>query len=265
MKKLSLLCFAVVAFLATACQKNVQPTLSLTAGNEYVSQGDEVEAGTEVWFGFQCTGNKLETLKVTISGPLGTISSDSCLLNGAESANETIKVVINQLGTISMNAVLEDAKGQKATASLTFECVGQPNAFFVGNYQGVAFVEGTVASTSVPYSYPISTDVMPVSAIISAGEQADQVVIELNYDGIVYSTTGIIEGNHVDFEPFDINLVIDGSSYNGTLDLEGEKTADVLDVTGAVEASGNAYVEGFPVSIPVILSGTVHGEMNLLR
>ena len=264
MKKIHLLFIAVIALLATACEKKVPPTLTLSKGEAYVAEGDEVEVGTEVMFNFISEGKKLETLTVTISSPTANLYSETFNLNGEDHATTTVKQSFNETGRITMNAVLKDAKGQTAITALSFESIAKPTLFFLGYYEGYSVLDGTIVSTLIPYSYPIPPDQNPISAIVTESDQDDMVNISLTYDGITYATTGTIEGVHIDFAPFDVDLEIDGSIVTGTIDLEGDKNGNILIVTGTIEGEGTVNVEEFPVALPVTLSGTVNGEMKQL-
>ena len=264
MKKLQLLFIAVIAILATACEKKVPPTLTLAKGDAYVAEGDEVEVGTEVVFDFISEGKKLETLSVTISSPTTRLYSETFNLNGEDHATTTVKQSFNETGRITMNAVLQDAKGQTATTTLSFESIAKPTSFFVGSYDGYTVIDGTIVSTLIPYSYVIPADEVPISAIVTESDQEGKVNISLTYDGITYATSGTITGVHIDFAPFDVDMEIDGSVITGTIDLEGDKNGDILLVTGTIEGKGTVNIEDLPVALPVTLSGTVSGEMKQL-
>lgn len=263
MKKFHLLCIAVIALLATACVKNVPPTLTLTyqLGDNF----PEVEVGSTVTFNFNCQGKKLENLKVTFTNDGATFRSEEFSLAGAENAAKTLTFILNQTGHITMNAILQDAKGNTATASCNFESIAKPTSFFIGNYSGYTVIDGTVAATQIPYSYPIPHDQVPVSAIVTESDQDGMVNISLTYDGITYATTGTIMGLHIDFAPFDVEIEVSESLITGTIDLEGDKNGETLLVTGTIEGEGSVTLDDFPIAMPVTLSGTVSGEMNLQR
>lgn len=260
MKKLTLAFLAIIALMATSCNKSVPPTLSFTyeMGDSY----PEVEVGTTVTFNFDCQGKKLEILKVTFACDGTIFKSEEFDLASAASATKTMTFDLTQSGHIAMNAILQDAKGQTATTSLGFESIAKPTSFFIGDYSGYTVIDGTIVSTSIPYSYPIPPDQVPISATVSESEQSGMVNISLTYDGITYATTGTISGLHIDFAPFDVEIEVDGSLVTGTIDLEGDKNDDSLLVTGSIEGNGTVTLEDFPVELPVTLSGTVSGVMN---
>ncbi len=126
MKKLALalVCFASLAFFAS-CVKEGQPTIQVLNAEGYVQDGATVNTGEQIDFGFvmassAVTNSQLATLIVTVDG----IGWDTIDLTGeteytyrdyVEYAPERDDI----LGTSVINAVVTDAAGQTATASIT--------------------------------------------------------------------------------------------------------------------------------------------------
>lgn len=261
MKKLTLACLAILALMAISCNKNVPPTLALTY--ELGDNLSEVEVGTTVNFHFDCQGKKLETLKITITNGNETLYSENRSLGSSDATIETLAFTLTQVGHTTLNAILQDAKDNTTTASCSFECIAKPVFFFEGTYEGYSLIDGT--ANALGFAYPIPADTIPISAVMTATDQESQVSISLTYDGVTYSTFGTINGTHIDFDPFDVDVEIEGSAVTGTIDLEGDKTSNVLIVTGTIEGQGTVTIEDIPFPVPVTMSGIVNGEMTCLE
>ena len=127
MKKLALalVCLVSVAFFAS-CNPEGQPTIQVLAEEGYVQNGDVVNLGDEVNFGFVMssaieTGSPLASLVIkiddndpdTITLTGSTYTYRGTLVYGFE--KEEI------VGSSTIIATVYDAAGQSATASLTFD------------------------------------------------------------------------------------------------------------------------------------------------
>ncbi len=132
MKKLALalVCFASLAFFAS-CVKEGQPTIQVLNAEGYVQDGATVNTGEQIDFGFvmassAVTNSQLATLIVTVDG----IGWDTIDLTGETEYTYRDYVEYqpekdNILGTSVINAVVTDAAGQTATASITLT-INQP-------------------------------------------------------------------------------------------------------------------------------------------
>jgi hypothetical protein len=132
MKKLALalVCFASLAFFAS-CVKEGQPTIQVLNAEGYVQDGATVNTGEQIDFGFvmassAVTNSQLATLIVTVDG----IGWDTIDLTGETEYTYRDYVEYQPekddiLGTSVINAVVTDAAGQTATASITLT-INQP-------------------------------------------------------------------------------------------------------------------------------------------
>lgn len=126
MKKLALalVCFASLAFFAS-CVKEGQPTIQVLNAEGFVQDGATVNTGEEVDFGFvvassAVTNSELSTLVVTVDG----YEWANIDLTGETEYTYTDYVTYEPerddiLGTSVITAVVTDAAGQTATASIT--------------------------------------------------------------------------------------------------------------------------------------------------
>ena len=132
MKKLALalMCLVSVAFFAS-CQKEGQPTITILEGEEYVTNGQVVDLDTEYAFGFvmassAVTGKELASLAVTIDG----VQWANVDLTGKTEYTYTDVITYvperdSIIGTSTITAIVTDAAGQTATATIALS-INQP-------------------------------------------------------------------------------------------------------------------------------------------
>ena len=132
MKKLALalVCFASLAFFAS-CVKEGQPTIQVLNAEGYVQDGATVNTGEQIDFGFvvassAVTNSPLATLVVNVDG----YEWANIDLTGETEYTYTDYVTYDAerddiLGTSVITAVVTDAAGQTATASITLT-INQP-------------------------------------------------------------------------------------------------------------------------------------------
>ena len=126
MKKLALalVCVASLAFFAS-CQKTGNPTITILEQEGYVIDGQTVDLGTEINFGFVMassaeTGKELATLKVTIDG---TEWANVDLTGKTEYTYTDVVTYTPErdtiIGTSNITAEVTDVAGETAYATIT--------------------------------------------------------------------------------------------------------------------------------------------------
>lgn len=139
------------------------------------------------------------------------------------------------------------------------------NEQFIGNYAG-AISGDVVVEIAMPgvQADPVSlgNQSMDVVLQLTAGENDDEVIANYELEGEVFSLKGVCNGTHVDFDPFQESMTIEGEEMDFLLNLQGDLVGNNLNVTGDVKAEGSIVVdEQIPFPVPVVISSTMTGAL----
>ena len=143
MKKLALalVCLFSIAFFAS-CDPEGQPTIQVYNEEGYVQDGDNVNANEQINFGFvvassAVTNSQLSTLVVNIDG----IEWANLDLTGETEYTYTDVVTYDTreeiVGTSVITAVVTDAAGQTATASITLTIIENDEPLIASTFEWV--------------------------------------------------------------------------------------------------------------------------------
>lgn len=143
----------------------------------------------------------------------------------------------------------------------------KPYEKFVGDWYGNGIVNGTMTMTlpgGTTMDQNFDNITIPMAIKLSAGEAKNEVILtyaneELNE---TYTAKGIINDNTVAFSPVNINMSVEATTINATLDLTGtlNERDDILAISGALTGKGNVGEGG--VSFPFTAKGTVTANLN---
>lgn len=143
MKKLALalVCLFSIAFFAS-CDPEGQPTIQVYNEEGYVQDGDNVNANEQINFGFvvsssAVTNSQLSTLVVNIDG----VEWANLDLTGETEYTYTDVVTYDTreeiVGTSVITAVVTDAAGQTATASITLTIIENDEPLIASTFEWV--------------------------------------------------------------------------------------------------------------------------------
>lgn len=265
MKKYAFLSVAFIALmLVTACNKNNAPTLTILNDQTSITEGGEVEVGSIVTIGFLCEGRRLDDLKVSFWTPTDKLFEREIDLDEVNTATEIIREEINYVGHITVYATLSDEKDRKTTVTMGFECVPKPVPSYEGYYEGFITVDGTIGASEL-LSMPIPDDSVSVSMTITPTDTEGIVNVSMTYDASTYETTGVIDGDYINFLPFDVEVQVEESVVTGTIDLNANKIDETLSLGGNVSGQGTMTLPDFPIPLPVTLEGQVNGILYKIR
>lgn len=276
MKKLSFVMFALVGFmLMTGCQKEeplpeptpdptpeptvVEPTLTLKTGEGYLAEGDEITMGDTFKVGFECTGETLGELVVTFKTGETLLLERTKTWEDALSGEFEETLTLDQIGDITMTAVLTDTNNLTDTLTLNFKSIAPFVPAVETHYQGTVALNAT--ATAFMFNLPLSTEEQ-MEIIITEGQDETSINATVIYGGNTYTTMGTKDGEQIDFEPFDYSLSFEGSTVTVTLDLTGIIGEALLSVEGILSGTGSVSFPNSPVSIPATIEGTVTGDLN---
>lgn len=273
--------FALVGFmLMTGCQKEeplpeptpdptpdptvvdttyVAPTLTLKTGEGYLAEGDEITMGEAFMIGFECTGENLGELVVTFK------TGETLLMEKTKTwENDTVgeyeeTLTLDQVGDITMTAVLTDTHDQTDTLTLNFTSIAPFVPANETHYLGTVTLNAV--ATALTFEFPVDTE-EEMEIILAEGQDENSVNATINYGGNSYTIAGTKDGNNINFEPFDFSLDFEESSVVVTLDMTGTIGEAILSIEGTLSGSGSITLPDFPISIPATIAGTVIGDLN---
>lgn len=268
--------------LMTGCKKDpvptpelpaVEPTLTLTT-EPNIAEGTEVEAGTLIKCTFECEGEKLSSLLVTITRENGEeLIHNLQTLNGGTSDSTTMEYSVTYVGRLTMEAILQSDNGKSATVTLHFTSVApKPNEKFLGDYDGTVLINGTLVA-EIPGMEPVQQEFSEnyqVQVYITGGENDSIVIAECHVNDRVFTATGIVEGNKIIandlHDTFILNYEYNGMTFSPEIDVVYSLTAtldgDVLTFEGTYKGSGDTTILIFTGTIS--LDGTFNGSLNKL-
>lgn len=246
------------------------PTLSLVEGEVYLSDGDEIEMGKTVTLGLLCKAEALKALKVEYFSGGVVIAEDEVEYDGVSTSDEyTTTFPLNQEtypllqeGDFTIKATLTDTQNKTAVLSINIKVIPAPTPSWEAHYKGTVTLN--VTASALTYSYPFETqDDMDI--LLSEGTEENQINATITYGGNTYVTTGTKDGDNIDFEPFDIDIAVEGSSVTVTLDMNGIVGAMLLSVEGALSGNGSITLPDIPFAIPATIEGDITGDLDEVR
>ena len=257
--------------LMTGCKKDpIAPTLTLTT-EPHITEGMEVETGTDIKFNFDCKGENLSSLLITITGENGeSIIYNFHDLNGVASVTKTEECIFTYVGRLTLEATLR-ANGKEVAVTLHFKSVGLPEpnpnpapdphpepVSFDGSYKGFTKIEGNVSTLGI--SYPVN-DSSQVEMEINVLEN-NQVEGIYVYHDIKYDFKGRIEKNRIAFNPFTLEIATSDIQLVATIELKGTLDKNVLSIEGDLSDCTFNYNGA---SIPVSFVGEINGTLEKAR
>lgn len=236
MKKTTLFMACCIGLMLFAsCKKDVQPTISIATGTNYVNQNSQVFSGDPITVGFSLAGENLTKIEMNVS------QNGTVLYNNVQNIDNVATYLyahnfnIDAVGTVTITGVVTDAKGHTATSSFDILCYEKPNAKFVGHYEGDILITGSYEA-SITGMEPIAGDLdntpLPAVVDIAAGDGMNDVTATITINGQSNSVNGTVDGNKVVFEAVN-------STFNYTYQYQG-----------------------FPISIPLTMTYTINGTLN---
>ncbi len=264
MKKSTLVMACLVGLaLMASCKKDIQPTITATAGS-----GTTLYAGDSVTVGFTANGQALTKIEMNATQN-GTVlhSHSTAVTPSADSYNYTHTFSIDAIGTVTVTGIVTDAKGNQATTSFDITCNEKPNAKFVGHYEGDALVSGSydIEITNMNPIHEEFTD-RPFTTLadIVAGENINEVTATIKINDQENTVNGTVEGNKVTFEAINdtYNIPYQGFQVpvSMTYNIVGTLSEGQLQLSGNCTGSGDVNLVF--VSGTLALEGTVSGSLN---
>ena len=273
MKKstLFLACCIGLMFFAS-CKKEVKPTISIATGANYVSQSTQVFAGDPITVGFSATGENLTKIE------MNALQNGTVLYTNAQNIDDAAATylyahsfTLDAIGTVTINGIVTDAKGNTATTSFDIICYEKPNAKFVGQYEGNALITGSYdinVNGMDPMHEDLADQPFPVVVTMVAGDNNDEVMATITIHDQENTVKGTVDGNkvileaindtytmHYEYQGFDLPI-----SMNMTYNIVGTLNDGMLDLDGSCKGNGDFNM--FIVSGTIEMEGTVGGSLT---
>lgn len=273
MKKSSLfLACCIGLMLFASCKKDpIAPTITLMQGEGYLTENAHVFANEDLIVGFVATGEKLVEIetKITKDGLLLSRSIES--LDELPTYTGSSHISISEAGTVTITGTVTDAAGQTASVSINVFCEEQPNAKFVGRFEGNALSSGTLHANITgmdPIDQEFTDRETPVVLELAAGDDINEVVGTCTFEDRTVDCRGTVEGNTVTFEAINdvitFNYDLGGFSIspqlNVTYNIKGTLTDGQLMLDGSCQ--GNGDINLFIYSGTVDMDATVGGSLT---
>ena len=273
MKKSSLfLACCIGLMLFASCKKDpIAPTITLMQGEGYLTENAHVFANEDLIVGFVATGEKLVEIetKITKDGLLLSRSIES--LDELPTYTGSSHISISEAGTVTITGTVTDAAGQTASVSINVFCEEQPNAKFVGRFEGNALSSGTLHANITgmdPIDQEFTDRETPVVLELAAGDDINEVVGTCTFEDRSVDCRGTVEGNVVTFEAINdvitFNYDLGGFSIspqlNVTYNIKGTLTDGQLMLDGSCQ--GNGDINLFIYSGTVDMDATVGGSLT---
>ena len=273
MKKSTLFMACCIGLMLFAsCKKDVQPSISVATGSNYVSQNTQVFSGDQITVGFSVTGENLTKVE------MNAVQNGTILYTNAQSIDNTATYLyahnfnINASGTVTISGTVTDAKGHTATTSFDILCYEKPNAKFIGHYEGDILISGDVninISNQEPMNEVLENQPFSTTVDIEEGYGIDEVTATITFNGQSNTVNGTVDGNKVIFEAVNDTFTIPYSyqsfsfpiPLNMTYTINGTLNGNQLDLDGTCLGNGNIAL----LSATVELDGTIGGSLNKTR
>lgn len=265
-----MVCLAALALLAS-CKKDVQPTISVFSGSEYVSQNAEVYSGDQITVGFNVTGKDLTQIVMNAEQNGTVLYTHTETISNESSYFYSKTFTIEANGTVSISGTVTDAKGNTASTSFDITCNEKPNAKFVGHYEGDALISGTydINMTNMDPMHEDFEDQPFVTVLdIAAGDNNNEVLATVTINDQTNTVKGTVDGNKVSFEAINDTYTMH-SNYNGmnidipldmTYNIIGTLNEGMLDLEG--DCKGNGDISLFFFTGTIEMEGTVGGSLT---
>ena len=278
MKKSSLfLACCIGLMLLASCKKDpVAPTIGIYEGEGCVIENAQVYSGDPVMVGFTCTGEDLTRVEIVLSQNGTVLSNYSDDLSGQK--NDPVPpyvckhgFVIEATGAVTIKGTVTDANGLTASKSFVINYEEKPCAKFVGRYEGIALVTGTLHA-NINGMDPIDQDFTdretPIMLELEAGESPNEVSGTCTFEDRTIDCKGTVEGDMVTFEAMNdvitFNYDMGGFSVspqlNVTYNIKGTLTDSQLMLDGTCSGGGNINL--FIYSGTVDMDATVGGSLT---
>lgn len=258
-------CIGLMFF--ASCKKDTQPTISVATGTNYATQNTEMFSGDPITVGFSVNGENLTKIEMNVSQNGTVLYTDNQSINNAASYLYAHSFTIEAIGTVTISGIVTDAKGHTAMTSFDITCYEKPNAKFVGRYEGNVLVTGTydIEISNMDPFHETMTD-QPFAAVIDivAGEEINEVMATVVFNGQTNTAKGIVEGDKVTFEAINDTFVIPYQNFQIPIDMTyniiGTLNDGKLDLAGDCKGSGE--INMFFINGTVELDGTVGGSLT---
>ena len=243
-------------------ESEVNPTLTLLTGENYLAEGFEVMAYHSFHVGLKYTGQDLETLKITfMKGDEQVYEINKDLHSGGLEYGERIS--FEEAGNYTMNAILTDAQNKTASLSINFIVKENIAMNFAGSYKGYMITESTANIPGMGVM-PVPTDsvMTTIEIVINEGETTAEVTIT-TLDGESTVLNGTFDGTTLNFEPFteDTNIP-DIMTFTMIYTLHATRVDNFLNLNGSVTGSGEVLDSQTGVFVPISMEGTVSGDLE---
>lgn len=136
----------------------------------------------------------------------------------------------------------------------------KPYDQFIGEYAGSGIINGTMSVLT--FNQEFSDVAIPIKISLSAGDADNKIVLTYINEELseTYTATGTITNNDVDFDPVEVNTMIDNYAVNASLDMSGSLTGKILTLNGAV-TGGGTFTDG-GLQLPYTIQGTMTGTVT---
>jgi hypothetical protein len=267
MKKTTLFMACCIGLMLFAsCKKDVQPTISIATGTNYVNQNSQVFSGDLITVGFSLAGENLTKIEMNAS------QNGTVLYNNVQNIDNVATYLyahsfnIDAVGTVTITGVVTDAKGHSATSSFDILCYEKPNAKFVGHYEGDILLSGNanIESAFGSMNEPLENYACPTVVEIEPGESTIEVVATITINEQSNTMKGTVEGNKVTFEAlnstFEYNYMNFIISLDMTYSIIGLLDGNQLDLDGTCSGNGSNMFGTIE-----LVNGTLGGSLNKTR
>lgn len=277
MKKSTLFMACCIGLMLFAsCKKDVQPTISIATGTNYVNQNSQVFSGDPITVGFSLAGENLTKIEMNVSQNGTVLYNNVQNIDNAPTYLYAHNFNIDAVGTVTITGVVTDAKGHTATSSFDILCYEKPNAKFVGHYEGDILISGAadvVISNMDPMHEDLENQPFPTIVDIAAGDNNDEVTATITINGQPNTVKGTVNGDKVVFEAvndtFTYNYSYQGFNIpiplNMTYTINGTLNGEKLDLDGVCNGNGEINLILFNINGTFALDGTIGGSLNKTR
>ena len=261
MKKSTLFMACCIGLMLFAsCKKDVQPTISIATGTNYVNQNSQVFSGDPITVGFSLAGENLTKIEMNVSQNGTVLYNNVQNIDNAPTYLYAHNFNIDAVGTVTITGVVTDAKGHTATSSFDILCYEKPNAKFVGHYEGNALFTGTGTSTMPGYeNMTFENEELPAVVDMVAGDNVNEVMATILINEQTNTVKGIVDGDKVSFEAINSTYTVVFFPLNMTYNIVGTLN------NGQLNLEGDCHGEGSLMGITAELEGTLGGSLNKTR
>lgn len=276
-KSLLFMACCISLMLMASCKKHVAPTINILEEPGYVTENAQVYAGDSIHLGFTCTGEDLTKIEIVISKDGIVLANQTGDFDNQKNDPVAPYVyrgtfVLEGTGTIDIKGTVTDAEGLTASLSFNIFCNEKPNAKFVGRYEGITLVNGTVSaniSGMEPIDQTIDDGEMQVALELEAGDELDEVVGIFKFEDRDFNCKGRVNGDTVVFEAIDDVITYDYDLGNGitfspemnvSYNITGVLNEGELKVDGTCKGDGaiNVLIYNGTIEMDTSISGTLN-------